>query len=452
MRRTNTHPVSRAVPARPGEPIRRHRVVVVGAGFGGLAVARGLRRQPVDVVLIDANNFHTFEPLVYQVATASLAADDVVHSTRGLFHHQPNVEVRMGRVTDIDVDRRLVHTPSGPPIEYDTLVMAVGAVGHDFGVPGVAEHTIELKTLDDALALRNHVLERFEAVATDPSMLDDGHLDLVICGGGPTGVELAGAFSELYRRVLAKDFPRVDLARARITIVEGSDRLLGKFTAPSSEHARATLTDLGVDVITGTSVRSIDRNAVHLVDGRSLRAHTIVWAAGVRGHPLAEALGVPLSRDGRIIVGDDLAVPTMPNVFALGDVAVNPAAPLPQLALPAVQGGKHVAKQIARRLAGSDTRAFRYRNLGAMATIGRHHAIAEFGHGVRLAGTPGWLAWLSLHLLRLMGFRNRINVFVNWFWNYATFDRASRLLSERGAIVARSRFTQGSSDLIEVAG
>jgi NADH dehydrogenase len=199
-------------------------------------------------------------------------------------------------------------------------------------------------------------------------------------------------------------------------------------------------------VITGAPVEAIDHGAVHLADGRTLRAGTVVWAAGIRGHPLGEALLVPLSRDGRIIVGDDLAVPSRPNVFAVGDIAVNPAAPLPQLAMPALEGGKHVARQISRRLGGLDTVPFRYRDLGTMATIGRHHAIAEFPRGVRLAGFPGWIAWLGLHVLRLMGFRNRASVLVNWMWNYVTSDRASRLLSERAAMAARTRFASAELD------
>jgi NADH:ubiquinone reductase (H+-translocating) len=420
----------------PTRSDRRHRVVVIGAGFGGLAVARGLRDEAVDVTLIDANNFHTFQPLVYQVATAGLAVDDIAHATRGVFHHQHNVDVLMARVTEIDLERREVHTTAGVSVDYDSLVIAVGAVSHDFGTPGVASNAMDLKTLDDAVALRNHVLERFEAATANPSTIDDGQLNVVICGGGPTGVELAGAFSELFGRVLAKDFPHLDVERCRIVVVEGSDRLLGKFSEQSSARARIALGKRGVEVMTDVKVRSIEPAEVHLSNGSTLRAQTIVWAAGVRGHPLAETLGVPLARDGRIIVDPDLSVPGHPEVFAIGDISVNPRSPLPQLALPAVQGGKHTARQIGRRLAGRATEPFAYRDLGTMATIGRHDAVAEFPNGVRLAGVPGWIAWLGLHVVRLMGFRNRANVLVNWFWNYATYDRASRLLSESAASTA----------------
>jgi NADH dehydrogenase len=410
---------------------RLHRVVIIGAGFGGLAAARALRDEQVDVVLIDANNFHTFTPLLYQVATAGLAADDIAYPVRGVLRRQRNVSLRMAVVTSVDLEHREVHTAVGPPVPYDSLIVSAGAISHTFGVPGVAEHAIDLKSLDDAIDLRNHVLERFEATSAGASSIEDGALNVVICGGGPTGVELAGAFMELYAHVMAKDFPRLDVARARIVIVEAADRLLGGFAPKSSDRARAALSRRGVEVVTGVPVSEIEAESVRLADGRVIRAHTIVWAAGVRGSPLAETLGVPTLPNGRLVVGDDLAIPGHPEVFAIGDIGANPAAPLPQVALPAIQGGKHAARQIGRRLAGQPTEAFVYRDLGSMATIGRQEAIAELPGGVRLAGRLGWIAWLGLHVIRLMGFRNRVNVLVNWVWNYLTYDRAARLLSER---------------------
>ena len=409
--------------------VARQRVVVIGAGFGGLRVARGLRDAPVDVTIVDANNFHTFQPLLYQVATAGLDTDDIAYPVRGIFRRQRNVSVRMASVTGVDLAAKVVTTDRGAPIAYDTLVVAAGTVSHDFGIAGVAEHTLPLKTAADAIALRSHLLARFEDAALTGDT-GDGALDVVICGGGPTGVEMAGGLAELYQRVLAEDFPQLDVAGARITLVEAADRVLGPFHPKLGEYARGTLERRGIEVVTGVAVEHVEPGSVHLAGGRVLRAGTLVWAAGVRANPVAGLLGVELGRGGRIVVGPDLAVPGHPDVFAIGDIAVDPASPLPQVAQPAIQGGVHVARQICRRIDGEPTEPFRYHDKGSMATIGRHHAVAEFPNGMRLRGVIGWLAWLGLHIVYLMGFRNRANVLVNWAWNYLTYDRASRLLAD----------------------
>jgi NADH dehydrogenase len=418
-------------------PGARPHVVVVGSGFGGLATARELLDAPVDVTLLDANNFHTFQPLLYQVATAGLDAENVAYasraSVRGRRGRRSNVTVRMARVRAVDLGRREVRLVGDDTIAYDVLVIAAGAVSHDFGIPGVVEHTLPLKHLEDALALRVHVLTRFEEAAVDPSLVVDGALDVVVCGGGPTGVEMAGGLRELYTMVLAKDFPQLPVHASRITLVEMADRLLTPFTARSSARALRTLTRRGVDVRLGTGVASVDAGRVHLTDGTTLRAGTIVWATGVRAESLASTLGTPTARGGRIVVEPDLSVPGHPEVFAIGDIAATPdasGAPLPQVAQPAIQGGKHVARQIVNHLQGRPTEPFRYRDKGQMATIGRHDAVAELANGWRFSGPLGWLAWLGLHLLYLMGFRNRFKVFVDWAWNYVTFDRGSRILRE----------------------
>ena len=414
---------------------RRHRVVVIGAGFGGLAVTRGLADQPVDVVLVEANNFHTFQPLLYQVATAGLDADDIGYAVRGIFRRQRNVTVRMARVTGADLVERTVQLDRGGPLPYDHLVVAAGAVTHTFGVPGVAEHAFALKSIDEALDLRSHVLDRFEAAAQEPALVDDGALTVVVCGGGPTGVEMAGALMELFTRVFAKDFPALDVRRARVVLVEAGPRLLAPFHEDSSERARRTLSRRGVEVVLGTGVACVEARLVELTDGRRIPAHTVVWAAGVTANPLGAALGLPVGRGGRVQVAPDLTVVGHPEVFAIGDVAASPTPDgdgvLPQVAQPAIQGGKHAARQIGRRLAGLPTEPFHYHDRGSMATIGRHDAVAEFPGGRRLAGVLGWLSWLGLHLVYLMGFRNRANVLVNWAWNYLTYDRGSRLLGER---------------------
>jgi NADH:quinone reductase (non-electrogenic) len=419
-------------------------VAIIGAGFGGLAAAHGLLGEPVDVVLIDANNFHTFQPLLYQVATAGLDADDVSFPVRGIVRPRrrwwwpwrrvpTNVDVLMARVTSVDLDERLVSTEGDVRISYETLVLATGAVSHDFGVPGVAEHAFPLKQLDDALALRAHILDRFERAAADATLVAAGGLDVVVCGGGPTGVELAGGLLELYHKVLARDFPQLPVAEARIVLVEMADRLLTPFTEQSSRRALRTLERGGVEVRVGVGVDRIEYTKVHLTDGSVIAAHTAVWATGVTAEGLAATTGTPVGRGGRLVVEADLSLPGHPEVFAIGDIAASPdrdGTPLPQVAQPAIQGGKHVARQILRRRRRLPTEPFRYFDKGQMATIGRHDAVTEFPNGWRLSGPIGWLSWLGLHLVYLMGFRNRLNVLVNWAWNYVTYDRGSRILRE----------------------
>jgi NADH dehydrogenase len=339
----------------------------------------------------------------------------------------------MARVTSVDLDARTVHLSRGDPLVYDHLVLAAGAVTSTYGVEGVEEHAFWLKSLDDALVLRTHIVERFEEAAVDPTIIDDGALTVVVCGGGPTGVELAGALAELFQKVLARDFRDLDVGRARVVLVEAADRLLPPFTPRSSERARRTLTRRGVEVLLGVGVEKVEATAVHLSDGQRIAAHTLVWAAGVTAGPLAEQVDAPRTRGGRLVVEADLSLPGRPEVYAIGDIAASPGpdgAPLPQVAQVAIQGGRHVARQIARRRAGAGTEPFVYRDKGSMATIGRHDAVAELANGWRLSGPIGWLAWLGLHLVYLMGFRNRANVLVNWAWNYLTYDRASRILAE----------------------
>lgn len=411
-----------------------HRVVVVGAGFGGIAVARGLRDAPVHVTLVDANNFHTFQPLLYQVATAGLDVGDVAHPIRSIFpgRRRANVKVVVGEVTGLATDARSVRLHDGRVLGYDTLVLAAGAVTTDFGVPGVADHAFPLKTVDDAVALRLHLLQQFERADAGPRPVHPGALGVVVSGGGPTGVEMAGGIAELYSKVLADDFPELPVSEARILLVEPQTRVLAPFHPESSEHAAEQLRKMGVDVRTGVGIASVDRDGALLTDGERVDAATVVWAAGVRASPLAAQLGVELGRGGRVPVEPDLSVSGLPDVFAVGDVAMAvgaDGAPLPQVAQPAIQGGRHVAAQIEHRLAGRPTEPFRYVDKGAMATIGRHSAVTELPNGLRLDGLLGWLAWLGLHLVYLMGFRNRISVFVNWAWNYLTYDRANRLLS-----------------------
>jgi NADH:ubiquinone reductase (H+-translocating) len=421
----------------------RPQVVIVGAGFGGLAAARGLAKAPVEVTLVDRDNFTTFQPLLYQVATSGLNAADVAHPVRGLFHKQTNVAFRKGTVTGVDWDRRrvvLADDPGGLP--FDHLIVAAGAVNAWYGVPGAHEHALPLYTLEDAIAVRNHVVERFEAAdaanaangrsSGAAAIHRPGELTFVVVGGGPTGVEMAGALAELFAVVFRRDYPHLDVARARVVLVETRDELLGMFHPASQRHAASTLGARGVEVRLGETVDEVTPDHVRFASGEVLATETVIWAAGVRGNPLAEALGLETTRNGRVVVDPDLAVPGRPGVWAIGDVAASPSRRgrdvLPQLAPVAMQSGAHVAGQIARLGEGKTTQPFKFVDKGTMATIGRRAAIAELPGKVRLHGTLAWLAWLGLHLLYLAGLRNRASVLLNWAWGYLTWDRGPRII------------------------
>ncbi len=405
------------------------RVVVIGAGFGGLSAIRTLPRSGIEIVVIDSNNYHTFQPLLYQVATAGLDAEEICFPIRATLRRRPNARFVMGSVTAIDLDHQQVIVDGERMERYDYLVIAAGSVSTSFGVEGVEECALPLKTLTDALDLRHHLLARFEDAAADAT--GDVDLSIAVVGGGPTGVEISGGVRELIDKVLTKDYPELDLRRVRITLVEGSDRVLGPFDAHLSSLAARSLRRRRVDLELGCGVARVEPDAVVMADGRRIRAGTIVWAAGVTASPLATMLRLPLGRGGRIPVEADLSLSDHPNVFAVGDIALPPGNPLPQVAQPAIQGGAHAARQIAARLDGHGTEPFVYRDKGSMATIGRNSAVAELPNGWRFHGVVGWLMWLGLHLVELMGFRNRANVLLNWAWNYVTYDRGSRLLVQR---------------------
>lgn len=410
---------------------------------------KSLEGVPVDVVLVDSNNFHTFQPLLYQVATAGLDSDDIAHPVRGIVARQGgDIDVRLGTVTSIDLAGRSVGFDDGPSLSYDDLVLAAGAVSATYGVPGVAEHAFGLKNLADALTLRAHVLHQFERVSVDRSLIEEGALNFVVAGGGPTGVELAGGLVELFDRVLVKDFPALDVRKARVVLVEPSDRLLATFSPRLSGMARSTLAGRGVEVVLGVGVAGTDGKVVELTDGRRVPVGTLVWTAGITASPLARVVADQLgpdalTRGGRLVVGPQLTIPGHDEVFVVGDLSGATGVDgelLPQVAPVAMQGGAYVGSVIRARHDGSTPGAFRYRDKGSMATIGRRAAVAQLPGGVRLSGTPGWLAWLALHLVMLVGFRNRVNVLVNWAWSYFTYDRASRLIvGERPAVDQRSQ-------------
>lgn len=408
-------------------------MVVVGAGFGGLNVVKLLADQPVDVVVIDQRNYNTFQPLLYQVATAGLDGSDVAHSVRSIMRDRPNVDCRMGEVVGVDPDAKIVLVEDEEPIAYDTLVLAVGASTNYFGVPGAEEFGLPLYTLDHADELRNHMLRCFERAAVEPALIDDGLLTFVIAGAGPTGVEMAGALAELFVWVLRRDYPDVDASRARAIIVETRPTVLAAFHPQIQRYARETLESRGVELRLGETVRAVTRTRVHLEPGDDLKAHTLIWTAGVRPNPLADRLPFARNGSGRVVVDRDLSVPDHPEVYAIGDLAAargRGGHALPQVASVAIQSGHHVARSITRRLEGRTTRPFRYFDRGTMATIGRRSAVADLPLGVRLRGTLAWFAWLALHLVYLIGFRNRFVVLSKWAWNYLRWDWGPRLIFE----------------------
>ena len=423
--------------------------MIIGAGFGGLAAAEELKHAPVDVTVVDRHNFHTFQPLLYQVATSGLNAADVAYPVRGIFRRQPNVVFRQATVTGVDWDRRCIDVEGEDhevdDLHFDHLIVAAGATTNTFGIPGVDRHGFPLYNLADAIRLRNHVLERFEAVDADPSLIDQGALTFVVVGGGPTGVEVAGALSELFHMVLRRDFKTFDVSRARIVLVEMLDTLLRPFSPKSQRNALATLQERGIEVRLAAQVDEVDATSVRFTDVDQLACHTLIWAAGVKASPLAATLQLPTGRAGRVPVGADLTVSGRPDTYAIGDVAAIPdlsaapdehgnRPPLPQLAPVAIQSGRHVARTIVARLDGGRVKPFHYRDKGTMATIGRSKAVAELPFHIRLRGRLAWFAWLGLHLLLLAGFRNRLSVFVNWFWNYVTYDRGPRLIIKPNAV------------------
>jgi len=405
------------------------RVAIVGAGFGGLWAARNLARHPAEVLLIDRHNYHCFLPLLYQVAAAELEPEEIAHPVRSIFWKLPNVQFVLAGVKGVDLARRMVET-DGPAIPYDYLILATGSVSHFFGVPGAAEHAFPLKTLEQGVALRTRILCCFERAVLEPhSERRRRLLTFAIVGGGPTGVEFAGALVELIRGPLVKDFSRLDLREVRVILLEAADGLLVGLPERLRAYAFARLTRMGVEVRLHTTVSQITREAVHLKDGTIVPAETVVWTAGVRGDPLVQTWGLPTARAGRVAVLPSLQLSGHPEVYVIGDLAhvEDGGKPLPMLAPVAIQQGVTAAHNIGRQIAGQDPAPFHYRDPGTLVVIGRNAGAVHL-RGRAFTGFPAWVLWLGVHLVKLIGFRNRLLVLINWAWNYFFYEHAVRLI------------------------
>jgi NADH dehydrogenase len=411
-------------------PAARPRVLILGGGFAGVGAAQKLEDADAEVVLVDRNGYHTFQPLLYQLATGLLETTAVGHSLRDLVGHQENTRVHQANVTAIDLDARSVDFDEIAPITYDYLVLALGAEVNFFGTEGAPEHAFPMYTLEHAVRLKDHLLERWEAADRDPALIDDGALNIVIVGGGPTGVETAGAVAELYRAALAKDYPNVAEDHARVILVEAGPELFSMFKPKLREYAEKALTDRTVEVQTGALVASVSPTRVTLKSGDEIKAHTLVWGAGLQGNPVVESLGVELQRGQRVGVEPDLSLAGHPEAFVVGDVAAiyDPKSEqvLPQLGSVALQAGEHTGDTIARQIAGKKTKPFAYHDKGTMAAIGRRAAVVQMLGGRTITGTKAQLAWSTVHLALLPTNEDRAKAIVDWAGAAVSHQRAGR--------------------------
>jgi NADH:ubiquinone reductase (H+-translocating) len=421
--------------ARTGEPpgteARRPRVVVLGGGFGGIGAARALKGVDAEVVLVDKHDYHTFQPLLYQLATDLLEPSAVAHPVRDLFHEQPNVAVHQATVTGIDLAEREVQFAEMAPLAYDYLVLALGAEVNFFGVEGAAEHAFPMYTLPDAMRLKEHVLQKWEAADRDAALVEDGALNVVVVGGGPTGVESVGALAELYRAEFAKDYPSMPQEKARLMLVEAGPELFAMFKADIRTYTKRVLEKRSVEVLTGEIVASISPTRVSLKSGKVLEAHTLVWGAGLQGNPIVESLGLELQKGNRIPAEPDLSLAEHPEVFPVGDIAwitdAKTKQVLPQLGSVALQAGERAGENIARRVGGKMTEPFVYHDKGTMATIGRGAAVVQFHRGRTMKGKAASLAWGTVHLALLSTGEDRAKAMVDWTWAGFSHERPGRI-------------------------
>lgn len=405
------------------------RVVVMGAGFGGLWAARSLAGQPVDCLVVDRNNYHTFLALLYQVAAAELEAEDIAYPVRSIISNSPNVDFALAHARRIDPDNRIIET-DGETIPYDYLILATGSISHSFGVPGVEEHAYCLKTLEEAVALKNHIICCFEAAAWEA---DEARrrslLTFVIVGGGATGVEYAGALSELIHGPLVRDYRSIDFHAVRIILLEASDSLVAGMPAPVRNYTRERLEKMGVEVRLGAKVREVAPDTVLLSGDEEIPARTVVWTAGVKGEPLPGLSGLPIEPSGRVPVLPTLQAPGYPEIYVVGDLASirENGRALPMVAQVAIQSAVAAAQNIARQIEGKAPLPFRYRDRGSMIAIGRNTAGVAIGSRT-YTGFFAWILWLVIHLFNLIGFRNRLMVLINWAWDYLLYERAVRFV------------------------
>jgi NADH dehydrogenase len=432
--------------ARPAYP----RVVIVGAGFAGLWAAQGLAsRHDLDVTLLDKHNYHTFFPLLYQVAAAELSPTEIAYPVRSILRSAGCVRFRMGEVTNIDREGRSVHLRDGSRVSYDVLILATGSVPAFFGVPGAEENAYKLRVMDDALPLRAAILSRFEKATFERDRERRAELlTFVIVGGGPTGVEFAGALSELVHGPILQDYPNIPRDEIRIVLVEAADRVLGTMKPRLSRYALKRLESRDVEVRLQTLVTEIEEDGVLLKDGTRIPSETVVWTAGIQGDPVFREWGFEVDRAGRVAVEPTLQVPGFPEIFVAGDLAAakgKDGAPLPQVAPVAVQQGNYLPVAVRAFLNDEPLDAFEYRDPGSMAVVGRSHAVAEVFGGA-LTGFPAWVLWALVHIAKLVGFRNRLLVLVNWAWNYLFYKRSVRLI-----LPGRKLHEQAIEDLLESA-
>lgn len=434
--------------------MERPRVVIVGAGFGGLWAARALARSPVEVLLVDRNNYHVFLPLLYQVAAAELEPEAIAYPIRNILRKLPNVQFALADVKKVNLDARVVES-ADMAIPYDFLILGAGSTTHFFGVPGAAEHAFPLKDMEQAIALRNHLLCCFERAAYE-SNADRRRqiLTFVIVGGGPTGVEFAGTLAELIRWPLARDYPSLDFRQVRVLLVEAKESLLPDLPQRLRAYASARLRRMGIDVRLGAVASQVARDSVRLKDGSTIHTETLVWTAGVRGVPQAQAWGLATARNGQAVSLPTLQVPGHPEVYVIGDLAYleESGRALPMIAPVAIQQGLAAAQNIGRQLAGHEPVTFHYHDPGLMVTIGRNAAVA-YVRGRCFTGFFAWLLWLSVHIYKLIGFRNRLLVLINWTWDYFLYERAVRLILPSapapasalspGALVSEARGASG---------
>jgi NADH dehydrogenase len=412
----------------------RPRILILGGGFAGVGAAQKLKDADAEVVVVDRHDYHTFQPLLYQLATGLLEQTAVGHSLRDLVEEQENTSVHKATVTAVDLDAQEVEFAEISPLSYDYLVLGLGAEVNFFGTAGAAEHAFPMYTLPNAVRLKDHLLERWEAAERDPSLVEDGALNIVIVGGGPTGVETAGAVAELYRASFANDYPSLPQEEARVILVEAGPELFSMFKPKLREYTAKALEERTVELRTGAMVSSVSSTRVTLKNGEELKAHTLVWGAGLQGNTLVQSLGLELQRGNRIGVGADLTIPEHPEVYALGDIAAivdeKTEQVLPQLGSVALQSGEHAGEQIARRIAGKERKPFKYKDKGTMAAIGRGAAVVQMLGGKTMTGTKAQFAWATVHLALLPTNEDRAKAVVDWAGATFTHQRAGRITVE----------------------